>query len=103
MFNAFEVRYGFSSLDASDGGSPLTPMETVPAIGWYTLANTRDTRSRSGESASCRKSGSFFKKLSAWIYDKYFIKNAKKVRMPKSIGFELLIDSENDIIARPHD
>ena len=43
----------------------------------------------------------FFQELSAWIDDeKYFIKNAKKVNLPKVIGLDFLRDSENRIIAR---
>ena len=43
----------------------------------------------------------FFKELGAWIDDdKYFIKNAKKVSLPKVIGLDFLRDSENRIIAR---
>ncbi len=43
----------------------------------------------------------FFKELSAWIDDeKYFIKNAKKVSLPKVIGLDFLRDSQNRSIAR---
>ena len=43
----------------------------------------------------------FFKELSAWIDDdKYFIKNAKKVSVPKIIGIELLRDSQDRPIVR---
>ncbi len=43
----------------------------------------------------------FFKELAAWIDDdKYFIKNAPKVSVPKIVGIEFLRDAENNIIAR---
>ncbi len=43
----------------------------------------------------------FFKELSAWVDDdKYFIKNAKQVSVPKVIGLDFLRDSQNRIIAR---
>ena len=43
----------------------------------------------------------FFKELSAWVDDdKYFIKNAKKVSVPKIVRIDLLRDSQNRIIAR---
>lgn len=43
----------------------------------------------------------FFKELSAWVDDnKYFIKNAPKVNVPKVIGIDYLRDAQNNIIAR---
>ena len=43
----------------------------------------------------------FFREVSAWIDDdKYFIKNAPQVSVPKVIGIEFVRDSQNNVIAR---
>ena len=43
----------------------------------------------------------FFKEVSAWIDDdKYFIKNAPQVSVPKVIGIEFVRDSQNNVIAQ---